>query len=174
MRNPNHDVRKHYDAKIADFIERLRSDPDLSAVVREVKSKILNSPAVRAYAERVVDDVKTLLRNELSSPDTSLMMHLRDGLATLGRRLGSDQNLREAINSHILSMADKLVHDLREGVTDHIAQTVKAWDEQELVDTLELNVGSDLQFIRLNGTLIGGVIGLTLHAAVQFLPAVVG
>jgi uncharacterized membrane-anchored protein YjiN (DUF445 family) len=79
--------------------------------------------------------------------------------------LQADPALREALNQHLLEGAQRLTGRLREGVTTHIAQTVKGWDERHLVEQLELSVGRDLQFIRFNGTLVGGLIGLLLHAA---------
>ena len=82
-----------------------------------------------------------------------------------GVTLTYDPALREALNQHLLEGAQRLTGRLREGVTTHIAQTVKGWDERHLVEQLELSVGRDLQFIRFNGTLVGGLIGLLLHAA---------
>ena len=84
----------------------------------------------------------------------------------LARKLGEDPDLREAINSHVLGAARRLTGRLRIGVTEHISRTVKLWDERHLVDELELSVGRDLQYIRFNGTLVGGLIGVLLHAAV--------
>jgi uncharacterized membrane-anchored protein YjiN (DUF445 family) len=59
------------------------------------------------------------------------------------------------------------VTQLRGGVTEHIASTIQAWDDRDLVRQLELSVGRDLQFIRLNGTLVGGLIGIVLHGALM-------
>ena len=77
--------------------------------------------------------------------------------------------VREAINQHVMGGAEKLALRLRGGVTDYIAQTVKDWDERHLVEQLELSVGRDLQYIRFNGTLVGGLIGLILHAIIVLL-----
>jgi len=69
----------------------------------------------------------------------------------------------------MLAGAERLTTRLRSGVTTHIAQTLKAWDERKLVEQLELSVGRDLQYIRFNGTLVGGLIGLLLHALTVWL-----
>jgi uncharacterized membrane-anchored protein YjiN (DUF445 family) len=79
-----------------------------------------------------------------------------------------DRSLREALNTHLTSAAQSLTTRLRSGVTDHIAQTMKNWDERQLTEIVELAVGRDLQYIRFNGTLVGGLIGLVLHAVVVF------
>ena len=109
------------------------------------------------------------LRRDLEREDGVLAHHLQQSLAGLGQALGRDPGLREAINQHILGGAEKLALRLRGGVTDYIAQTVKAWDERHLVEQLELSVGRDLQYIRFNGTLVGGLIGLLLHAVIVLL-----
>lgn len=82
-------------------------------------------------------------------------------------RLHSDPALRAAfnnINEHILSAASQMTLSLQSGVTSHISETIKAWDDRQLVHEIELNIGRDLQFIRINGTLVGGLAGLALHA----------
>jgi uncharacterized membrane-anchored protein YjiN (DUF445 family) len=77
--------------------------------------------------------------------------------------MAQDPALREAINEHVLSAAGKLSGGLRNTLTAHIATTVKGWDEKQLVRQIELSVGRDLQFIRINGTLVGGLVGVCLH-----------
>jgi uncharacterized membrane-anchored protein YjiN (DUF445 family) len=81
----------------------------------------------------------------------------------IGTKLSADPELRESINSHVLSAAGELVGDLRVGVTEHIAQTIKVWDETKMLREMEVNVGKDLQYIRVSGTLVGGTAGLVLH-----------
>ena len=109
------------------------------------------------------------LRQDLERDDGVLAGHLERSLVGLGEALGRDESLREAINQHVMGGAEKLALRLRGGVTDYIAQTVKAWDERHLVEQLELSVGRDLQYIRFNGTLVGGLIGLILHAIIVLL-----
>jgi uncharacterized membrane-anchored protein YjiN (DUF445 family) len=78
--------------------------------------------------------------------------------------------LRESVNEHVTNAAEHATGYVRSGVTAHIASTIKAWDDRQLVRELELSVGRDLQFIRISGTLVGGTVGLVLHAALQWLP----
>ena len=82
----------------------------------------------------------------------------------MGERLRGDENLRASLNEHLMSAASQLAANLRAGVTTHIAQTIKDWDDRQLVGELELGVGRDMQFIRINGTVVGGLAGLALHA----------
>jgi len=166
LRDPTHPVRLAYDDKVAAFIARLRTDPALAARVAELKSQLIDSPAVHSYVESLAQEVKAWLRRDLADPNSHVGLHLHAALSSIGAKLSTDASLRDAINAHILSAAGQLARDLREGVTEHIASTVKSWDDREISREMELSMGRDLQFIRLNGTLVGGMIGLLLYAAV--------
>ena len=168
LAQPGHPVRQRYEAWLRDFIERLRSDPALIASVHELKERAITDPAVQRYVSSLWLDIKALLRANLAEGDSALARHLEGALQAIGQRLESDAGLHDALNEHLLSAAGQLAADLRVGMTEHIAQTVKAWDDQRLVSQLELQVGRDLQFIRINGTVVGGLIGLLLHALAVF------
>lgn len=161
---PGHPVRLRYEAWLKTFVARLRSDPELIASVQEMKERAISDPAVQAYAASLWADVRQLLRENLAADNSTLARYAQGALQALGQRLASDASLRDALNEHLLAAADELAASLRVGITSHIAQTVKAWDDEQLVYTLELHVGRDLQFIRINGTVVGGLIGLALHA----------
>jgi uncharacterized membrane-anchored protein YjiN (DUF445 family) len=170
LRDPDHPVRVAYGEKIEAFIARLRTDPALAARVQELKTQLIANPAVQTYVEGLAQEAKDWLRRDLADPNSHLGLHLQAALSSIGSKLASDASLREAINTHILSAAAQLAHDLRGGVTEHIASTVKSWDDRALVREMERSVGKDLQFIRLNGTLVGGVIGVLLYAMTTTLP----
>ena len=165
LRNPIHPVRLAYDDKVETFIARLRTDPALATRVAELKAQLIDNPAVHSYVESLAQEAKEWLRRDLADPNSHVGLHLHAALSSIGAKLSADATLREAINAHILSAAGQLAHDLRDSVTEHIVSTVKGWDDRELVREMELSVGKDLQFIRFNGTLVGGVIGLLLYAA---------
>ena len=133
--------------------------------IEQLKQEMIDHPALQEYVQGLWSRIQASLRGDLQREDSALVGHLRRSLASLGDSLQSDPALREALNQHLLEGAQRLTGRLREGVTTHIAQTVKSWDERHLVEQLELSVGRDLQFIRFNGTLVGGLIGLLLHAA---------
>jgi uncharacterized membrane-anchored protein YjiN (DUF445 family) len=105
-----------------------------------------------------------VVRNDLAKEDSSVAAHLRQVAQDLGTRLNTDATLRETLNEHMLSAAAGLAEQLREGAKDHISRTVRQWDDRQLVRELELTVGTDLQYIRFNGTVVGGLVGVGLHA----------
>lgn len=166
LSEPEHPLRQDYEQWVAAYLERLRDDPALVAQVAQIKERLLDHPLLREYVQGLWQEVQQSLRQDLSRKGSVLTRHLTHALLALGQRLGQDPALRHAINAHVLGSARALADGLREGVTTHIAQTVKSWDERHLVDELELSVGADLQYIRFNGTLVGGLIGVALHAMV--------
>ena len=168
LQDAEHPLRLQYENKVLDYIARLGDDSKIQAAFDEVKMQLMQRDEVQDYIRTLVHEVKAWLRDDLSREDSHLALHMQQALSALGGKMRDDADLRAAINEHVLSAADKMVGDIREGVTEHIAKTVKAWDERQLVQTLELSVGKDLQYIRFNGTLVGGVIGLLLHALLTY------
>ncbi|WP_262071627.1 DUF445 family protein [Stenotrophomonas sp. Marseille-Q5258] len=169
LAQPGHPLRRDYEMWLGQYIQRLRSDPALAARVEDLKQQMIDHPAVQDYVQGLWARIHASLREDLASEDSALAGHLRRSLAAVGQSLQDDPALREALNQHLMDGAERLTSRLREGVTQHIAQTVKGWDERHLVEQLELSVGRDLQFIRFNGTLVGGLIGLLLHALTVWL-----
>ena len=164
LAQPDHPVRLRYERWLAEFVERLRTDETLVAAFERVKERALSDPAVLEYAGSVWNDLKRLLQDDLADEHSALGEHVAQAMRDVGDRLRDDAGLRASLNDHLLSAAGQLSANLRDGVTMHIAQTIKDWDDQRLVEELELSVGRDLQFIRINGTVVGGVAGLALHA----------
>ncbi|KAF1690454.1 DUF445 domain-containing protein [Pseudoxanthomonas koreensis] len=169
LSQPRHPIRRDYERWLRGYIQRLRSDPELATRVAQIKQQLVDHPSVQDYVRGLWDQIHAALRQDLEREHGALAGHLQRSLESLGEALGRDPALREAINQHVMGGAEKLALRLRGGVTDYIAQTVKGWDERHLVEQLELSVGRDLQYIRFNGTLVGGLIGLVLHAVIVLL-----
>jgi uncharacterized membrane-anchored protein YjiN (DUF445 family) len=164
LAQPDHPVRLRYEQWLADYIQRLRHDEGLIAAFDRVKERAITDPAMLAYAGSVWSDLKRVLQADLVDERSALGEHVAQAMRDVGARLREDAGLRASLNEHLLSAAAQLATNLRTGVTSHIAQTIKAWDDRQLVEELELSVGRDLQFIRVNGTVVGGIAGLALHA----------
>jgi uncharacterized membrane-anchored protein YjiN (DUF445 family) len=164
LASPEHAVRVKYEAWLYSFVGRLKADAVLRGHINEIKEKAVQHPAVHDYVNGIWEEIRSALESELKSADSALVRHMEQCLLGLGNKLSQDEGLRAAINAHVLSAADKLADNLRTTVTGHISQTVKAWDDHQLVQQIELSVGRDLQFIRINGTVVGGAVGLALHA----------
>ena len=169
LAEPTHPLRQDYEQWLGSYVQRLREDPALATRIEQLKQEMIDHPALQEYVQGLWSRIHASLRADLQSEDSALAGYLERSMAALGRSLSSDPALRDALNQHLLEGAQRLTSRLRDGVTAHIAQTVKGWDERHLVEQLELSVGRDLQFIRFNGTLVGGLIGLLLHAATTLL-----
>jgi uncharacterized membrane-anchored protein YjiN (DUF445 family) len=164
LAQPDHPVRLRYEVWLASFIERLRTDESLIAAFDRVKERAVTDPAVLDYVASVWRDLKHTIRADLADDDSAIVGHVEQALRDIGARIAGDPELRASLNEHLLAAAAEIAPNLRSGVTAHVAQTVKAWEDQRLVDELELAVGKDLQFIRINGTLVGGAAGLLFYA----------
>ncbi|UXH79816.1 DUF445 domain-containing protein [Roseateles amylovorans] len=165
LAQPDHSVRRQFDEWVREFIDRLRHDEAFARDVNLIKDRVVQSDDVRHYLDSVWTEVRCSIEADIARDDSALLRHLTRSLSALADRLGRDESLVAAINEHVMSTASSLVQRMRSGITDHIAATVKSWDDRSLVRQIELSVGRDLQFIRLNGTLVGGLIGLLLYAA---------
>ena len=169
LAQPGHPARLRYQAWLAEYITRLRDDPALRQACDDMKERALTDPAVRNFVASLWTDIKRLLLADLADPQSAIARNMGAMLGAVGERLASDTSLREAVNEHVMGAAGQLALGLRSGVTTHISQTIKGWDDHQLVQELELSVGRDLQFIRISGTLVGGLAGLALHALAVWL-----
>jgi uncharacterized membrane-anchored protein YjiN (DUF445 family) len=166
--NPEHERRIAFDNAVARFVERLKSDPDFKASVDAHKREWLDRPELRDYVNGLWDEFTAWLAADLARSDSSLRAKIMGAAGGFAQALGDDPVLRESINEHMRDALKALAPELREGIAKHIAATVKQWDDATLVRDVELNIGRDLQFIRVNGTLVGGAVGLLIHAVVVF------
>jgi len=167
--DPQHPRRRQFDDTVAEFIEHLKHDPAYHARIGQWKQQLLSAPLAAQYIDGLWDQLKAWLRDDLTRDDSAVRRKIAAGAGQLGQWLTDNPQLRDSVNQHMADAARALVFDLRETISHHIANTVKQWEDSELVRELELSIGRDLQFIRINGTLVGGLIGLMLYGVFQFL-----
>lgn len=162
--DPRHPRRLAFDEAVARFIVRLREDRAFADEVEAAKRRWLHDPVLQAYVHGLWDELRDALIADLGAPDSRLAELMAATARRLGAALTQDAALREALQAALESALARMAPTLREAAADHIARTMAAWPDARLVEELELGVGRDLQFIRINGTLVGGLIGLALHA----------
>lgn len=168
LAQPEHPMRHRYERWLAETLTRLQNDPALAQAFNDFKNRRLDDPLLRRYAATLWTDVKQLLQKDLADPNSVMAMHLRTALIGFGEQMADDAELRSSVNQHLLAAARDVVGQLRGGLTEHISQTVKSWDAKQLANELELSVGKDLQYIRISGTLVGGLAGLAIHAVLMW------
>jgi uncharacterized membrane-anchored protein YjiN (DUF445 family) len=124
---------------------------------------------VRAAAGDLAGSVRAALLEAVANPDGELRRRASAGVASFGDRLSSDDRLRAKVDGWLEDAAAHLVTTYRDELTATITETVNRWDGEETARKVELAVGRDLQFIRINGTLVGGLAGIGIHALTQLL-----
>ena len=166
---PDHELRLRFDHYAADFVARLRSDPALQRKVGEMRDRLLDDPVLPRYVRGLWDDVLAWLRQDLLREDSEIAARAGRVAMVLGERLSADTSMRDWLNGWLRATVEPMVDRYRGSIRDFIVERVGRWDTRELVDELELSVGSDLQYIRYNGTAIGALIGGVLFGIVQLI-----
>ncbi len=160
---PNHPFRGQLDAKTIEISERLKSDPELEARGQKLRDEILDHPEVRAWTSSLWTRIKAGLVDATNDPSSELRVRLDEALIEAGASLEKDPALQAKIDQWIVESVGYIAEQFRGEVAELIASTVKRWDAAETSDRLELQVGRDLQFIRINGTIVGGIAGLLIY-----------
>jgi uncharacterized membrane-anchored protein YjiN (DUF445 family) len=147
------------------LIDRLESEPGFGDRLDEFRRDLLSRPEVGQLTERLWSEVRGFVARSAAGQSSVLQHHLAGLLAEAGAQLGADPDMRAEINSGFVMVLRSFIAEHKNGVSTFIADQVKGWDMAQLIDLIEVNIGRDLQYIRFNGTVIGGLAGLALHGA---------
>jgi uncharacterized membrane-anchored protein YjiN (DUF445 family) len=167
--DPDHEVRRTVSERAAAFAERLKSDPGLAAKGEELKEELLAHPDMRAWMASVWRESKRGLLEATATPGSELRQRMSLTLQRLGVRLQAEPELQQRVDASIERFVMYVVDNYRSEVSALIESTIAKWDGPSTARTLELQVGRDLQFIRINGTIVGCLAGLGIHAISQLL-----
>ena len=165
--DPDHDVRHQIDERIRAMAVQLRTSPEMEARGEELKAQLLAHPALRAWTSTLWQDLKETIVTASEDPDSELRQRLTEGIVRLGESLAADPELRAKIDGWVERTALYVLDQYRDEVADLISGTVARWDGADASRRIELQVGRDLQFIRINGTVVGGLVGVLIHLATQ-------
>jgi uncharacterized membrane-anchored protein YjiN (DUF445 family) len=167
--DPSHPVRGQFDAALGVFIERLKTAPDTIDRAEEIKEDLLRSPAILNLSAKLWSDVRDALRRYADDADGEPPPELERAIQSFGTAMLGDEALRLKIDQGIARAVAGLAEKHRSHVGELITETVSRWDGAETARRLELQVGRDLQYVRINGTLVGGLVGLLLQVLRQVL-----
>jgi uncharacterized membrane-anchored protein YjiN (DUF445 family) len=167
--DPDDETRRQFDAWLAGLPDRLETDPELRERGERLKHDVLGSTLLRDWSSELWQKVKDALRTQAADPESELRRRLADVLAAAGRRLGSDRRLADGLDRMIESGIRALVDRFHDELAGLVTGTIERWDAAETSSQLELLLGRDLQYIRINGTVVGAGVGLILYAVVQGL-----
>ncbi|THD75452.1 MAG: DUF445 domain-containing protein [Bradyrhizobium sp.] len=166
--DPNHPFRGEFDRMVLSFVDRLGHDKAYADRIDGLKRDLLARPELGDLARNIWSNAQLFIERSASGESQVLQQHLARMFAAAGEALAGDSELRGEINKGFVAVLGSFIADQKSGVSSFISDQVKAWDMGQLISLIEINIGKDLQYIRFNGSLIGGLAGLGLYTA-EFL-----
>ncbi|MDA9509550.1 membrane protein [Bradyrhizobium sp. CCBAU 11386] len=166
--DPKHPFRGEFDRMVLSFVDRLGTDRAYIDRIDGLKRDLLARPELADLARTVWANTRSFIERSASGETQVLQHHLAGMFVAAGEALAGDAELRGEINKGLVTVLRSFVADQKSGVSTFISDQVKAWDMAQLISLIEINIGRDLQYIRFNGSLIGGLAGLALYS-VEFL-----
>jgi uncharacterized membrane-anchored protein YjiN (DUF445 family) len=163
--DPQHPFRSEFDHLLTDFAVRLDSEPGFADKIDGLKRELLARPELGGVARTLWANIKSFIDKSAAGESQVLQHQLTRMFVEAGAALAADREMRADINQGLVAVLRSFIAEHKNGVSGFIADQVKGWDMGQLIAVIELNVGRDLQYIRFNGSLIGGLAGLALYTA---------
>jgi uncharacterized membrane-anchored protein YjiN (DUF445 family) len=164
-----HDLRRLLDERIDALAKELQTSPELRAKGDKLAHDLLDQPELRTWVAGLWGEAKATLRAQAADADSSLRRALARGIAATGQRMLDDPALSQSVQNGAEAGVAYVVEHFGGEITQLVSTTISRWDGEETASRLELLLGSDLQYIRINGTVVGGLAGLVLHTVAQLL-----
>jgi uncharacterized membrane-anchored protein YjiN (DUF445 family) len=169
--DPHHPFRGEVDRILLTLPDKLANDKAYADRLDGLKRDLLARPELAALTQDIWANVKTFIDRNASGESNVLQHHLTNVFAEAGTQLAADSEMRAEINNGIVIVLRSFIADQKSGVSRFISDQVKSWNMKQLINLIEINIGKDLQYIRFNGALIGGLAGLALHSAETLIKA---
>ena len=168
-RNPDHELRRSATKFLFDFADDLQNDDDTIARAERVKEQVMGREEVARAAETAWNAAKRIILASVEDPSSELRTRVADTVVRVGESLRDDSDLRDKVDNWLIRGAKHLVAQYGTEITAIITETIERWDGEEAGRRIELYVGRDLQFIRINGTVVGSLAGLVIYSLAQLL-----
>lgn len=162
--NPDHPLRLKINEMLEDLASDLQHDEAMQARVQGLKDELVDNPAMQAWIDGLWQQGRAALLRAARDPDRAMAGKLGDTLRQLGQTLQTDDRIRTTINRFARRAAVGATASYGDGIVKLVSDTIRSWDVGKVTERVETAVGRDLQYIRINGTLVGGLVGLTIHA----------
>ena len=168
-RNPDHELRRSATKFLFEFADDLQNDEATVARAEKVKEQVMARDEVTRAAETAWNAAKRIIVEAVDDPSSALRGRIADSVVSIGESLRDDVELRDKVDNWIVRAAQHLVSQYGTEITAIITDTIERWDGEEASRRIELHVGRDLQFIRINGTVVGSLAGLIIYSIAQLL-----
>jgi uncharacterized membrane-anchored protein YjiN (DUF445 family) len=166
--DPDHSMREDFNRFMAHWADELQNSPEYRRWGEQIRASMLENGDLQDYLYRLWSDLVTGLESDLQNPDSQLRGQLSSLLGSLAEELDNDEEMQAWVNTWLVESSVALVDENRQAIASLISDTVRSWDAADTSDRIEQAIGRDLQFIRINGTLVGGLVGLVIHAIKVF------
>ncbi|VVD88762.1 MULTISPECIES: DUF445 family protein [Pandoraea] len=163
----SHQLRQAFDRAVAGLIERLKHDAEFQAKLDGFKTQLKGDTALNAYVGGLWNEWRSWVKRDLARDDSVIGAKITGAAAWIGQELARSESLRKALDAQLRDAAERMAPGFADFVTEHIRATVHGWNAEHLSRQIRLSVGQDLQYIRINGTLVGGLIGAVLYLVAQ-------
>jgi uncharacterized membrane-anchored protein YjiN (DUF445 family) len=167
--DPDHELRRQIEAGLTQLAVDLETSASLRERGEQLKADLVSQPQLRRWAASLWRDAKAQLRTQAADPSSELRVRLDKAVATVGERLGSDELVAAKVQDAVEAAARYVAEHFSGEIAGMVSGTVARWDGEQTSHRLELLLGPDLQYIRLNGTVVGGAAGLALHTIARTL-----
>lgn len=165
--DPNHRLRSDFEQRALKMRDDLSTNPKLMSQAEEWKRRIVEHPEVNAWVDTLWARVKEKMLEQMDEPESNTRKYIASAAQAAGRNLADDPTMQAKVNGWVIEAAGYAATEFKDEVSGLISSTVKSWDADETAARLEAQVGRDLQFIRINGTIVGGLVGLTIYTVSQ-------
>lgn len=162
--NPDHPLRLKINEMLEDLASDLQHNEAMQARVQALKDELVDNPAMQAWIDGLWQQGRAALLRAARDPDKAMAGKLGDTLRQLGQTLQTDDRIRTTINRFARRAAVGATASYGDGIVKLVSDTIRSWDVGKVTERVETAVGRDLQYIRINGTLVGGLVGLAIHA----------
>ncbi|HRN49443.1 MAG TPA: DUF445 domain-containing protein, partial [Niabella sp.] len=168
-KNPNHQVRKDISSQLNSFVKEIRTSPKWEDELQEIKNNLLTKDRIQSYAAAAWKSLQESVLIDLSAEKSVVKLYIKKMVAEIATGLKQDEIMQNKIDGWIRFNLYRLILHNTQKMGELISNTVGDWEGRELSNKLELEVGKDLQYIRINGTLVGGLVGLLIYVLTKLI-----
>jgi uncharacterized membrane-anchored protein YjiN (DUF445 family) len=161
--DPGHPMRRKLDDAVHRLINSLEDSRDFEGRVKNIRERYFDHPAFGEFFRQLSSGMKEKILEDLRDPGSTIRKQVEQGIMTLGGELGENPAVREKMNLWICSSLLRLSSEYADSISSIVSETVRKWDAEKTSDRVEVYIGKDLQWIRINGTLVGGLVGLLIY-----------